>query len=58
VKTEETTDLHASLAMTLNSLTSSQNLGGIGMVRLASQKQAAKVQSKLTMPRVQVWVKG
>jgi hypothetical protein len=40
---EEITDLHASFAMTLNSPTSSQNLGGIGMIRLASQEQTAKL---------------
>jgi hypothetical protein len=35
-----------------------QNLGGIGMICLASQKQAAKVQSKLIKLRARIWVKG
>jgi hypothetical protein len=43
VKNEETTDLHASLVTTLNSLALSQNLGGIEMITEAGSKSTIQV---------------
>ena len=45
MKNEETTNLHTSLVTTLNSLTLSQNLGGIEMITEAGSKSTIQVDS-------------